>query len=417
MAAPMKIPSHHIKATVAENRPAYREGRLPKATKVYTVNQESAYLLVQGVPALGTSQELIKLFAVYGAVEEYRVLDEFPSADKYTDVYLVKFQKIQAARFAKRKLDDFSFYGGVIHVSYAPEFESVEETRQKLQDRRRTVASRIRISGKEAVKKNSERNTSSADERDHKDISEFQHTQPVVPESAVLPVHYEAGPQISQLHFQTESDQQITKPEQLYLLPPPPKQDYSSRFKHDSQRMRNYEFARVPSAHATLPKAIQESYKADFQQACISCDKKQEIVRSDPEVATAQRVQGDTNINKQNEVRTVNGLIIKNTPTLKSTPKFIPRQTLNITKTQIKPEKEDSVPSDIVKSELQRNAFVLGKRQGPELKVEGEKKMSTEEESVKNTVSQIRKRVQEVFEPSLYEKKQKQRKSDTEQPV
>lgn len=66
--------------------------------KVYTVNQESAYLVVQGVPALGTSQELIQLFAVYGAVQEYRILDEFPTADKYNDVYLIKFQKIQAAR-------------------------------------------------------------------------------------------------------------------------------------------------------------------------------------------------------------------------------------------------------------------------------------------------------------------------------
>lgn len=61
--------------------------------KVYTVNQESAYLVVQGVPALGTSQELIQLFAVYGAVQEYRILDEFPTADKYNDVYLIKFQK------------------------------------------------------------------------------------------------------------------------------------------------------------------------------------------------------------------------------------------------------------------------------------------------------------------------------------
>lgn len=34
MAAPMNLPSHHLKGEVAENRPAYREGRIPKATKV-----------------------------------------------------------------------------------------------------------------------------------------------------------------------------------------------------------------------------------------------------------------------------------------------------------------------------------------------------------------------------------------------
>ncbi|XP_062608419.1 RNA-binding protein 48-like [Saccostrea cucullata] len=430
MAAPMEIPSHHVKAKFAENRPAYREGRLPKATKVYTVNQESAYLLVQRVPALGTSQELIKLFAVYGAVDEYRILDEFPSADKYTDVYLVKFQKIQAARFAKRKLDDFSFYGGVIHVSYAPEFESVEEMRQKLQDRRRTVASRIRISGKEALKKNNARNTVSSNEKDHKDFPKFLHSQPVVPDSTALPVHNEAGSQISLTNYQTGPEQQITEPEQLLHLPPPPKQDFSSRFRYDSQRMRNYEFARVPSAHSTLPRAIQESYRADAGQGRVSCNKnEQQSVSSVPVRATEQRVQGDTKtcervqgdtkisdeIDKQNEMKTVNGLIIKNTPTVRSTPKFIPRQTLNIAKTKLKSGKEENVSSDNVKSELQRNAFVLGKRQGPELKEGGEKKKvcTEEEESVKKSVSQIRKRVQEVFEPNMYEKKEKQRKPDT----
>ena len=48
-------------------------------------------------------------------------------------------------RVAKRKLDDRPFYGGVLHVSYAPEYESVDDTRQKLQDRRKAVAKRIRL--------------------------------------------------------------------------------------------------------------------------------------------------------------------------------------------------------------------------------------------------------------------------------
>lgn len=42
-------------------------------------------------------------------------------------------------RFAKRKLDDISFYGGVLHVCYAPELESIEETRAKLVQRRKEV--------------------------------------------------------------------------------------------------------------------------------------------------------------------------------------------------------------------------------------------------------------------------------------
>jgi len=64
---------------------------------VYTVSQESRYLLVQGVPALGLHQDLIKEFALYGAVEEYRLLDEYP-AEEFTEVMRIKFVKIQSAR-------------------------------------------------------------------------------------------------------------------------------------------------------------------------------------------------------------------------------------------------------------------------------------------------------------------------------
>lgn len=125
--------------------------------------------MVQGVPAIGVMTELIQLCALYGVVEEYRPLDEYP-AEEFTEVYLVKFQKLTSARFriclalliilalaklkrpaknvllenvcfraAKRHMDEKSFYGGVLHVCYVPEYETVEDTRLKLQDRRRYV--------------------------------------------------------------------------------------------------------------------------------------------------------------------------------------------------------------------------------------------------------------------------------------
>lgn len=65
--------------------------------QVYTINLESRYLMVQGVPAIGVMTELIQLCALYGAVEEYRPLDEYP-AEEFTEVYLVKFQKLTSAR-------------------------------------------------------------------------------------------------------------------------------------------------------------------------------------------------------------------------------------------------------------------------------------------------------------------------------
>jgi len=66
--------------------------------QVYTINLESRYLLIQGVPALGVMKELVEQFALYGAIEEYHALDEYP-AEQFTEVYLIKFQKLQCARY------------------------------------------------------------------------------------------------------------------------------------------------------------------------------------------------------------------------------------------------------------------------------------------------------------------------------
>ncbi|XP_068431661.1 RNA-binding protein 48 [Clinocottus analis] len=129
---------HHEQQKICISRPKYRDGRKDKAVKVYTINLESRYLMVQGVPAIGVMNELIQRCALYGAVEEYRPLDEYP-AEEFTEVYLVKFQKLTSARAAKRHMDEKSFYGGVLHVCYVPEYETVEDTRLKLQDRRRYV--------------------------------------------------------------------------------------------------------------------------------------------------------------------------------------------------------------------------------------------------------------------------------------
>ncbi|XP_037548712.1 RNA-binding protein 48 [Nematolebias whitei] len=136
-----KIPEvykHHEQKKICISRPKYREGRKAKAVKVYTINLESRYLMVQGVPAIGVMAELIQLCALYGTVEEYRPLDEYP-AEEFTEVYLVKFQKLTSARAAKRNMDEKSFYGGVLHVCYVPEYETVEDTRLKIQDRRSYV--------------------------------------------------------------------------------------------------------------------------------------------------------------------------------------------------------------------------------------------------------------------------------------
>ena len=52
------------------------------------------------------------------------------------------------SRVAKKFVDDYNFYGGVLHVCYAPEYESVDETSQKLQERKKSVTRRIRLLSK-----------------------------------------------------------------------------------------------------------------------------------------------------------------------------------------------------------------------------------------------------------------------------
>lgn len=46
-------------------------------------------------------------------------------------------------RFAKKKLDEFVFMGNRLQVSYAPYFESVEDTKEKLEGRRKEVIARL----------------------------------------------------------------------------------------------------------------------------------------------------------------------------------------------------------------------------------------------------------------------------------
>uniref|UniRef100_A0AAQ5ZDF7 RNA-binding protein 48 n=1 Tax=Amphiprion ocellaris TaxID=80972 RepID=A0AAQ5ZDF7_AMPOC len=87
--------------------------------QVYTINLESRYLMVQGVPAIGVMTELIQLCALYGVVEESGC--NLPGSS--------------CLIAAKRHMDEKSFYGGALHVCYVPEYETVEDTRLKLQDR------------------------------------------------------------------------------------------------------------------------------------------------------------------------------------------------------------------------------------------------------------------------------------------
>ncbi|KAL8218921.1 hypothetical protein R6Q57_022294 [Mikania cordata] len=113
----------------------------PPAVRVYTVCDESKYLIVRNVPALGCGDELRKLFGGYGEIDEFLPLDD-EDCEPFTDVYWIKFHQINNARFAKRKLDESVFIGNRLQVSYAPQYESISDTKEKLDIRRKDVLTR-----------------------------------------------------------------------------------------------------------------------------------------------------------------------------------------------------------------------------------------------------------------------------------
>ncbi|XP_047945740.1 RNA-binding protein 48-like isoform X2 [Salvia hispanica] len=114
----------------------------PPAVRVYTVCDESRYLIVKNVPSLGCGDELLKLFSTYGPVAECKPMDA-EECEAYTDVYWIKFHQLSNARFAKRKLDESVFLGNQIQVTYAPEYESLSDTKEKLEGRRKEVLARL----------------------------------------------------------------------------------------------------------------------------------------------------------------------------------------------------------------------------------------------------------------------------------
>ncbi|XP_015695971.1 RNA-binding protein 48-like isoform X2 [Oryza brachyantha] len=113
------------------------------AVRVYTVCDESKYLVVRNVPSLGCGDELANLFATYGPVEECTPMDA-EDCEPYTDVFFIKFSHVSNARFAKRKLDESVFLGNLLQVSYAPQFESLLDTKEKLEVRRKEVLARMK---------------------------------------------------------------------------------------------------------------------------------------------------------------------------------------------------------------------------------------------------------------------------------
>jgi len=104
--------------------------------KGYTVAQESLFLIVSSVPAVKLQKELFNCAKKYGSVVDFKRLDDYPNDVQFTETYMVKYATLKEARFAKKMMDSKNFFGGSLHVFYAPELENIEDTLAKMQERR-----------------------------------------------------------------------------------------------------------------------------------------------------------------------------------------------------------------------------------------------------------------------------------------
>ncbi|XP_067648796.1 RNA-binding protein 48-like [Haliotis asinina] len=438
MSAPT-IPKHHIRKEVCVTRPAYREGRLEKAVKVYTVNQESKYLLVQGVPAVGGCAELVKLFAVYGAIEEYRILDDYP-AEEFTEVYLFKFKKIQSARFAKKKLDDYSFFGGVLHVCYAPEFESVDETREKLQDRRKVIAAKLRQHGLRTDPVSERTNTE--DDKLHNETSILpstsqsyhrgtslvnnQRVPSIHPTSTEHSIHQTSivshANSVNRSQSANESEGLESSEHQggdnsvalhKLWLPPPPVDRGPPRFRPSSHN--RYEYAWVQSSHATLPSNY-DGRTVESESLAWSHDPGVQGQRNDQNMDKFDQQTKDSNKNSKEEKvdkpkpgeKVVNGLIVREYKKAGKVPKFVPRQALKKTGVSDGESPKPRTENDALNKQIRVNAFTLADTQGPTMPGKGDQTVKVHpgaQKAVNQTVKDIRKRISKFIAEKVPQQK------------
>lgn len=105
------------------------------------MNDESQHLIISGVPSLGLQDELRRLCCRFGDVKSLVYIPNYDT-EKFVEAYHVNFSRVQSSRHAKRHIDGRAFFGGSLHVCYAPEMESISETRCKLIQRRHEVTRR-----------------------------------------------------------------------------------------------------------------------------------------------------------------------------------------------------------------------------------------------------------------------------------
>lgn len=106
-----------------------------------------------GVPRINLASDLKCLLQKSGTISHIECISEEMTKagiklELFTDCFHVVFEKEESARKAKKFNDARNFMGGILHISYAFERESVEETKAKLAKRRMEVNFRMKLNEK-----------------------------------------------------------------------------------------------------------------------------------------------------------------------------------------------------------------------------------------------------------------------------
>ena len=122
----------------------YRDTKVPKAVCVYTIAQESRYLIIENLSTMGKVIDFMRHCQQFGQVEKYQHLDTHSNSSELFDVLLLTFDLVSSARYAKRKLDNKPYDHNLLRANYAPEYETAEDIRAKFQDRLISVTKRLK---------------------------------------------------------------------------------------------------------------------------------------------------------------------------------------------------------------------------------------------------------------------------------
>lgn len=81
----------------SSERPMYRAPREQRSARAYTVSQESRFLLVHDVPIVAPLEDLIRMFALFGAIERYDVRHDV-EAPRFSTVVGIRYARVEDAR-------------------------------------------------------------------------------------------------------------------------------------------------------------------------------------------------------------------------------------------------------------------------------------------------------------------------------